>query len=131
LVWLVLQGCMALPVSLHSPVSQAAFVEVFGGSLPVMMASILAFVVSQWLDVWVFDQCQKRLGRYGLWLRGTGSTVISQALDTAVFVSIAFGGQLPWPVLSQLWLGNYVVKVFLAVLGTPLLYWLRQLHRLP
>jgi queuosine precursor transporter len=120
--WLVLQGCMVLPVGPHSPVTQPAFMQVFGASLPVIIGSVVAFVASQWLDVWVFNTLKHRTGARHLWLRATGSTVVSQWLDTTVFVGVAFGGQLPWPVLGQLWLTNYVIKVVLACVTTPLCY---------
>jgi queuosine precursor transporter len=122
LTWAVLQVCMLLPASPQSPVSHVAFQQVFGSSLMVIVASVVAFLTSQWLDVWVFDWFKARSDRRHLWLRATGSTLVSQSLDTAVFVGIAFGGQLPWLVLWQLWLGNYVVKVLLACFFTPLCY---------
>jgi queuosine precursor transporter len=123
----LIQVAMALPVAAGSPVSQGAFQQVFGSSLWVFAASLVAFVLGQQLDVWVFNWLRQRTGNRHLWLRATGSTVISQALDTAVFVGLAFGPHVPWPVMVQVMLANYGVKVLLAVGCTPFCYGLRKL----
>jgi queuosine precursor transporter len=123
----LIQLTMALPVDTHSPVSQAAFQNVFGSSLSVFLASLVAFVVSQLLDVCVFDWFRARTGRRYLWLRATGSTLISQGLDTAVFVAVAFGAVLPWPVVVSVFTANYGAKVLLALLSTPLCYGMHKL----
>ena len=123
----LIQAMIYLPVADASPVSQAAFQQVFGSSLWVFAASLVAFVLSQLLDVNVFNWCRQRTGNRHLWLRATGSTVVSQALDTAIFVGLAFGTQVPWPVMVQVFVANYGAKVLLAVLCTPMCYGVRKL----
>lgn len=99
--------------------NQAAFEAVFSNTWRIIVASMLAYVISQNHDVWMYDKL-KRLtkGRY-LWLRNNLSTAISQLLDTVVFVTVAFYGLFPiWNMI----IGLYFAKLIIAFLDTPFLY---------
>jgi queuosine precursor transporter len=119
LAYLLIQGVIALPVSAQSPVSQGAFSAVFQTSLQVFLASIVAFLCSQWLDVTVFAWLRKKTGGKQFWLRMVGSTLVSQCIDTLIFIGLAFMGQVPLSVMGQLVVGNWVVKSLLVLISAP------------
>jgi uncharacterized integral membrane protein (TIGR00697 family) len=119
----LLAGVGFLPTHPNSPVSDQAYQQVFGASLAVFVASLAAYGASQWSDIAIFRLCQRY--RQPLWVRATGSTVLSQSLDTGVFVALAFGATVPVSALWMIFFSNYVWKCVLAVGLTPLCYWLR------
>jgi len=95
------------------------FKEVLSLAPRVAIAGFIAYLISQHHDVWAFH-FWKRItkGKY-LWLRNNASTVVSQLLDSIIFISIAFYGLFPvWPLI----LGQWVVKIIIAVLDTPFMY---------
>ncbi len=115
----------------------AVFVEdpgvydrVLGASANVVTGSLLAYIVSQNWDVWVFHRIKDETDGEKLWLRNLGSTVTSQAIDTVLFVTVAFGvAPLVLPgspqsasALGGLIVGQYVLKLLIAVLDTPFVY---------
>ena len=108
-----------------------AFATVLGASTNVVLGSLLAYVVSQNYDVFAFHWLRERTDGQYLWLRNLGSTATSQAIDTVIFVSIAFliapallglGEALPLGVVAALIVGQYLLKVAIAVLDTPIVY---------
>ncbi|MDD2237322.1 MAG: queuosine precursor transporter, partial [Kiritimatiellae bacterium] len=68
------------------------------------------------------------LFRSHLWIRNNASTMISQLIDTGIFISIAFIGVFPWPVLMELFWTTYLLKFVVALLDTPLLYLAKFYH---
>lgn len=120
----VLAICMQVTAADISPVSDGAFIEVFGQSMWIIAGSIVAFAISQLLDAKVFVMLRSRTQGRSLWLRAVGSTVISQLIDTFVINSIAFGlpGRLDGGEVVELSITNYGYK-FLIALGTlPVIY---------
>jgi uncharacterized integral membrane protein (TIGR00697 family) len=126
LVW----GTIAAPAATSS-VDPAAFATVLGASTNVVLGSLLAYLVSQNWDVFVFHRLREYTAGRALWLRNVGSTATSQALDTVIFVSVAFslapevlglGSALPVSVLVGLAVGQYLLKLLIAVLDTPVVY---------
>src|ERR1043166_1250046 len=103
---------------------QSAFSNVFGQGLWIIVGSLVAFLVGQIVDVSVFHFVKKRTGEKWLWLRSTGSTLISQFIDSFVVLIIAFYFGAGWDIKLVLGIGfvNYIYKFVLAVLLTPLLY---------
>ena len=99
--------------------NEAGFNAAFGLSLRLIVAGTLAYLVSQLHDVWAFHFWRRITAGRHLWLRNNASTAVSQLIDTAIFVGLGFGGVAP---LWQLFLGQFLLKVALAVLDTPLLY---------
>jgi hypothetical protein len=92
-----------------------------------MIASLVAYVCSQYHDVWAFHFWKRVTSARFLWLRNNASTIVSQLLDSVVFITIAFYGSMP---LVPLIVGQWVVKVGIAVLvDTPLVYLLVYLLR--
>ncbi len=93
------------------------------------LASFTAFAISQLHDVWSFHAWKKRLpATRHLWIRNNASTMVSQLIDTGVFISIAFIGVFPWHVLIELFWTTYLIKFAVAVLDTPLLYLAKYYH---
>lgn len=110
--------------------SQNAY-EIILGSVPrVILGSMAAYLVSQNSDVLMFHGLRKvTQGRY-LWLRNSASTVVSQAIDTVLFISIAFLGTMPGGVIWNMIATQYAIKICIALLDTPLVYalvgWIRS-----
>jgi queuosine precursor transporter len=107
------------------PDMQAAFSAVFGQALWTIAGSVVAFLVAQLIDVSVFHQIRRRTGPRWLGLRATGSTLVSQFIDSYVVLYIAFVlGPQQWPVALFLAVGtvNYFYKGIVAILATPILY---------
>ena len=112
--------------------SQAAFAVTFGQGLYIIIGSLLAFLLAQLTDVIVFQRIKRTTGKKWLWLRATGSTVISQLVDSFVVLYVAFrlGPELfggvadPWPWSRILAVATvqYAFKFLCAVLLTPLIY---------
>jgi uncharacterized integral membrane protein (TIGR00697 family) len=101
-----------------------AFSRIFRQGLGIILGSLSAFLVSQLLDALVFEKIKARTGKKHIWLRATGSTLISQLVDSVLVIGIAFYLFGNWS-LSQ-WmnvsLNNYLYKFVVAILFTPLLY---------
>ena len=113
------------------PEVSAAFQTALGPATNVVAGSLLAYVVSQNWDVFVFHAIRDRTGEAMLWLRNIGSTATSQAIDTAIFVGVAFyaaplllgvGPVFDPAALLALGLGQYLLKLAIALLDTPLVY---------
>lgn len=105
------------PASFYT--DQAAFEKVFGTTPRILIGGFTSFLISQLLDVRIFHYF-KRLtkGKY-LWLRNNASTLISQFIDSCIFITIAFYGVAD---LIPLILGQYLLKVVIAICDTPLVY---------
>ncbi len=109
-----------------------AFRGIFGQGLWIIIGSIIAFLIGQLLDVIVFHRIKKLTGEKRFWLRATGSTLISQLIDSFVVLFIAFyvgkriqtGQGEPWSLHQVLvtGTGNYIYKFAVAILLTPVLY---------
>ena len=83
---------------------------------------MLAYLVSQHHDVFAFEFWRRRTGGKHLWLRNNASTIVSQGIDTVLFISIAFAGSVPTSVLLNMILGQCLVKLVIAVIDTPICY---------
>jgi uncharacterized integral membrane protein (TIGR00697 family) len=107
------------------PDMQAAYAAVFGQGLWTIAGSVTAFLVGQLIDVAVFQRIRRATGERWLGLRATGSTLVSQFVDSYVVLYIAFViGPQQWPLALFLAVGtvNYLYKAAMAVLLTPALY---------
>ncbi|MCD2200557.1 queuosine precursor transporter [Halobacterium sp. KA-4] len=124
------------PIAPFSGVGQSEFAGVLWSSANIVTGSLLAYVVSQNWDVLAFHAIRRRTDGAYLWLRNVGSTATSQVIDTVIFVTVAF-----WaaplvlgvgPVYGQnqilsLIVGQYVLKLGIAVADTPFVYGVRRL----
>ncbi|MFM7667597.1 MAG: queuosine precursor transporter [Bacteroidota bacterium] len=98
--------------------------QVFGQAQMVIIGSITAFLVSQLLDAFVFDEIKKRTGNKFIWLRSTGSTLLSQLIDSFIVLYIGFvlPGKIVLADFFTLAFTNYSLKIFIAISLTPLIY---------
>lgn len=101
-----------------------AYNTVFGQGLWIIVASLVAFLVGQILDVFVFHKLKQVTGEKMIWLRATGSTLVSQLVDSFVVLFIAFYIGAGWPIERVLAVGTvtYIYKVIMAVGLTPAIY---------
>ena len=124
--FLVLLLAIAIPAAKGiSPVNDEQFQAVFGQSMWIIVGSIMAFLVSQLIDVSVFWYFRNKTGSKKIWLRTTGSTVISQLFDSFIVLGVAFW--LPGKINFETFIGSaltgYTFKLGIAILLTPLIYW--------
>ncbi len=105
-------------------VNDEQFYAVFGQGLFIMVASIIAFLVSQLVDVSIFWFLRNKTGKKMIWLRSTGSTIVSQLIDSFVVSGIAFWmtGKITTSQYLNMSLSGYTFKLVLAVALTPLIY---------
>ncbi|MEO7922245.1 MAG: queuosine precursor transporter [Chitinophagaceae bacterium] len=109
-----------------------AFNGIYGQGMGIIVASMTAFLVAQLIDVFIFHRIKKMTGEKKIWLRATGSTIVSQLIDSFVVLLIAFyfypmlvkGQGKPWPFdqLIAICIVNYIYKFIVAVLLTPVIY---------
>lgn len=111
------------------PDMQAAFSGIFGQGMWIIAGSLIAFLISQVLDAWVFQKIKKRTGERHIWLRATGSTVASQLIDSFIVLFIAFKVGQGWSYQKVLAIGlvNYSYKFLMAILLTPFIYFLEAM----
>lgn len=112
------------------PDMQNAYAVIFGQGMWIIGASSVAFLLGQLIDVTAFHKIKRATGEQKIWLRATGSTAISQIIDSLVVLYIAFVlGPAHWPI--SLWLAvatvNYVYKMGAAIVLTPVLYWVHNI----
>ncbi len=99
-----------------------AFAKIFGQGLRIILGSLIAFLIGQLVDVFVFQRLRKYTGSKMLWLRATGSTLVSQFVDSFVVLFIAFYGVFPTSQIIAIGITNYIYKFIVAVGLTPLIY---------
>ncbi len=105
---------------------QQSFQAIFGQNMRIIIGSIVAFLVSQVVDVFVFQKIKKVTGDKHLWLRATGSTLVSQLIDSYIVLFIAFSGLFSWQLILAVGIMNYLYKFFIAILLTPLIYYIEK-----
>jgi len=110
--------------------AQESLQTIFSMIPRIALASLAAYLVSQIHDIWAYQFWRKRFpSDRAIWIRNNASTMVSQALDTLIFVAIAFWGQFELPVLLEIFLTTYLIKWLVAALDTPFLYWAKQINR--
>jgi uncharacterized integral membrane protein (TIGR00697 family) len=115
---------LLIQLALWSPAAafweqEEAFRGVFGMTPRIILASLAAYVLSQFHDVWLYTLLKDRMRGRRLWLRNNLATILSQLIDSVVFIAIAFYGVMP---IGSLILGQWSVKAVLALCDTPLVY---------
>ena len=106
------------------PDMQAAFTSIFGQGMNIILGSLAAFVIGQLVDAASFRAIKRITGDKRIWLRATGSTLISQLIDSVVVTYVAFWVFKDWSfaLCTALVLTAYTYKLVVAVLSTPLVY---------
>ena len=106
--------------------NQEAFVSVLSNTWRIVGASLLTYIVSQNHDVWAYDFWRKVTNGKHLWIRNNASTIVSQAIDTFLFTTLAFYGVFEIPALISMMIGTFIIKMLIAVLDTPFLYIMKR-----
>jgi uncharacterized integral membrane protein (TIGR00697 family) len=106
------------------PDMNLAFGRIFGQGLWIIIGSLIAFLIGQLIDVIIFHKIRKATGEKKIWLRATGSTLVSQFIDSFVVLIIAFYIGSDWDLVRVLAIGvvNYIYKFAMALLLTPVIY---------
>lgn len=99
-----------------------AFNKILGQGQRIIIGSLAAFLISQLVDVFVFQKLRKLTGQKMLWLRATGSTLVSQFIDSFVVLYIAFFGIFSGEQILAIGITNYIYKFSVAILLTPFIY---------
>lgn len=112
------------------PNMQSAFNGIFGQGMWIILGSLTAFLVSQIVDVTIFHRIKRVTGEKRVWLRSTGSTLVSQLVDSYIVLTIAFkfGSNWSWPLVFAVGTMNYIYKFLMAIILTPAIYFVE--HRI-
>jgi queuosine precursor transporter len=135
-IFVIIYGVTSLPpapfwLELNSPDGNGArfdinyaFSTIFRQGMGIIVGSLTAFLLAQLLDVFVFQRLRKLTGKRMIWLRATGSTLVSQLFDSFVVLGIAFYIFGNWSMAQIISVGiiNYIYKFIVAIALTPLLY---------
>lgn len=114
--------------------ASGAFHTIFSNTPRIIIASLVVYLVSQLVDVWLYhkwwDWCRKRFSdsRKGLWIRNNGSTMISQLLNTSLFTFIAFYGVHSFGTLVSIFASSYAIFLVTSLIDTPIVYWCRSMR---
>ena len=108
-----------------SPVDSVTFNKVFGLSAPAFLASMMAYLTAQFIDVRIFHFWKKLTKGKHLWLRNNASTMFSQLVDTSmVLIILCSAGAIGWERFGSLLLMGWLFKVLVALIDTPIIYFL-------
>lgn len=117
----IIQIAIALPTSPESMLEGAAFANIFGWSRRLYIASLSAYLVGQMLDISLFGVLRRLMPRL-LWLRATGSTLVSQLIDTVVVNVVLMAGTKSPAFIATVARDSYIIKVVIAIALTPAIY---------
>jgi uncharacterized integral membrane protein (TIGR00697 family) len=108
-----------------SPVDSVTFNKVFGLSAPAFLASMMAYLTAQFIDVRIFHFWKRLTKGKHLWLRNNASTMFSQLVDTSmVLLILCSAGAIGWERFGSLLLMGWLFKVIVALIDTPIIYFL-------
>lgn len=122
--WQFESGKLTSDVSTHVSDMDLAFKKIFGQGLWIIIGSLTAFLIGQIVDVFTFHKIRKVTGEKKVWLRATGSTLVSQFIDSFIVLFIAFYIGADWELTRVLAIGlvNYIYKFAIAIALTPVIY---------
>jgi len=125
---IIMQMAIAFEPIDETDVYHLAIQSIFAVMPQIAGASLLAYIVSQLFDVFMFQKIKDRFphDKY-LWLRNNGSTMLSQLIDTSIFVPLAFIGWQPADVIVDIFITTYIIKVIVAMLDTPFVYMMKRI----
>ena len=132
LLWLLGTQLLLLFTPNSNDYIDSSLKVVFGLVPRITIASLIGFICSQNIDVFLYHFIWKKTGddRAKLWLRNNGSTLISQAIDTVLFTTLAFWGTYPAQVFISILITTYLFKVVVALIDTPFIYLARKIKPL-
>ena len=110
-----------------------SFRTIFSSTPRVVCASLIVYLISQLIDVWLYhkwwDWCRRHFHdeKKGLWIRNNGSTMISQMINTLLYTFLAFYGTYEMKTLLSIFLSSYLIFFVTSLLDTPFVYWCRKI----
>ncbi|PHS51529.1 MAG: hypothetical protein COB01_10115 [Lutibacter sp.] len=114
----------------NSPVTNELFSKVFGLSPIAVLASMLAYLIAQFIDIRIYHFWKLKTQGKHLWLRNNFSTFTSQFIDTLTVVTLLCSFQvLPWSLFNSLLISGFLFKILIALLDTPILYFIVYLFK--
>lgn len=124
-----------LPPSVRSQAKETAYDTIFGQAIRISLASLTAFMVSEFMDIFIFSKLRERFHKKALWLRNNASNIISAFFDTAIFMILAFyafdkpfGNNMSY--LVSLIAPYWFLKSVMSIIETPMVYlgvkWLKN-----
>ncbi len=121
----------AVPATDWSPINDGLFSQVFGATAIAVLASMVAYLFAQYIDIQIFHFWKRKTKGKHLWLRNNFSTFLSQFIDTfTVLLLLCSFGKIDWKLFSVLLASGFLFKIMIAALDTPFLYlaiyWLRK-----
>ncbi len=102
--------------------NQAAYEAILGTTPRIVLGSLIAYFAGEFSNSYTLAKMKVWTGGRWLWTRTIGSTLVGEGVDTLLFVTIAFAGTMPWPLFWSIILSNYVFKVGLEAIMTPVTY---------
>jgi len=110
--------------------AQASLETLFSITPRILIGSLLAYIIAQSIDVYLYDRIRKITGEKWLFLRNNGSTLVSQFIDTLIFHSVGltafsflpFGGIIPTSIFWEVAIATYLIKIIVALIDTPFIY---------
>ena len=120
---LIVSVANVLPATSYSPVNDALFTTVFGQTALAVMASMLAYLFAQYIDIQVYHFWKRITKGKMLWVRNNCSTITSQAIDTLTVLFLLCSFEiLKWDLFVPLFISGFLFKIMIALLDTPLMY---------
>lgn len=139
-VWLGFSSLLIMVVTMQfglqfipaeSDFAQGSLETIFGLVPQIAIASMIAYLLAQHIDVIVFSALKRAFPKDSqFWIRNNGSTLLSQLIDTLIFTSIAFYGVFPFDIWVQIFISTYVLKFIVSVLDTPFGYIAKKIRPL-
>jgi uncharacterized integral membrane protein (TIGR00697 family) len=130
---ILMVGVFFLVMAIPSPgffEAEGAYAAVLGMTPRIVLASLIAYLVGEFSNAAILSRMKILTRGKWLWTRTIGSTLIGEGLDTIIFITICFVGTVPYAVLMQMMLYQYLFKVAFEILATPLTYavvgWLKR-----
>jgi len=108
--------------------NQEAYNIILGSTPRIVLASMIAYLISQNHDVWAFHWWKQKTSGKHLWMRNNFSTITSQLIDSVLFIGIAFTGIYPLKTIGVMIFSQYLIKVGIALLDTPFCYMLVRIY---
>ncbi len=120
---LIIYVAAMVPATGWSPINDTLFDKVFGATPIAVLASMMAYLFAQYIDIQIFHFWKKFTKGKHLWLRNNFSTFFSQFIDTCtVLLLLCSFGKIEWQLFGKLLIGGFLFKILVAALDTPLLY---------
>lgn len=127
IVFVILEQVTLMFVPNEADFAHSAMKTLFGFMPRICIASLISYLISNMLDTYLYAIFGKKTSR--LWLKNNGATLISQAVDTIVFTSLAFAGVMPTRILLELIMTTYIIKFIISICDTPFLYLAKRISK--